>query len=680
MYSADISGMNPHKKGDENPMKSVREKSCITAPALNAMFAALFILASMSAGISAEEPKESVNAGSVWVFFNDAAMTRFHDRGIDEKIDMDTGANHNDYAKVWVGRIKAPTTGEVTFSADADNGLRLWINEKVVIDGWRLTGAREGRFSLKQNQMVAFRLHFFQSGGTAHMRLYWSWEDHPRELIPASAFWHTDKDLDFVKNVIGDFMKEEAVTQTTAQIGEKIDADDPVRLGSGPQLFLDDYMIAEAERLERVFHSPKRLPRPVLDFPTFVTTQHHASVLYDPERELYRFWYTSAGSKIRHAESKDGVHWEKPTYIEIGGKAPMTFGVIDDRRNATDAGSRLKMVCLDGGGMSVFVSPDGLNWTGYENNPVVVRIGDIVGGLFFDPIRKRYMATFKMCARLEDGFEPAPLAGKGFRRLVCMSVSKDFYHWEKPWRICVPDQEDEGLLEFYGMRGIHARGSLLIGFVRVLRDDLPHEEGAPARGIGYTVLAISRDGEKWYRFRQPFLDRSPVSGTWDRAMTWIGDQLPMGDEVYLYYGGYATGHKPGMHTGGRQLGMAKLRKDGYASLRADARGGTLLTPLFTFGGDRLELNVDAAGKDAEVQVEIRDAAERPLKGFSLHECDPVRGERVAHAVTWRGKSDVSSVAGKPVKLRIALRSADLYAFEFSRDRGHTLKTEWRPVQ
>jgi len=641
---------------------------------VTALFAVLLILAPVSGGASAGEPTESVNAGSVWLFFNDAAMTRFHDRGIDEKIDLDTGTRHNDYSKVWVGRIKAPTTGEVTFSADADNGLRLWIAKKVVIDGWRLTGAREGRSSLKQGQMVPFRLHFFQSGGTAHMRLYWSWEGHPRELVPASAFWHTDRDLNFVRDAIGDVVKEEAGTQTTAQIGKGIDMAEAISLGPGPQLFLDDYMVAEAERLKRTFHSPKRLPRPVLDFPTFVTTQHHASVLHDPERDYYRFWYTSAGGRIRHAESKDGVYWGRPTYIDLEGKPPMTFGVIDDRRNATDAASRFKMVCLDRdrGGMSVFVSPDGFSWTGHENNPVVVRIGDIIGGLFLDPIRKRYLATFKMCARPEDGFTPAPLAGNGFRRLVGMSVSKDFYHWEQPWRICVPDQEDEGLLEFYGMRGIHARGSLLIGYVRVLRDDLPHEKGAPVRGIGYTVLAISRDGERWYRFREPFLDRNPVSGTWDRAMAWIGDQLPMGDDVYLYYGGYATGHKPGMHTGGRQLGMAKLRKDGYASLRAGARGGTILTPLFTFVGERLELNVDATGKDAEVQVEILDAAERPLEGFSLRECDPIRGDRVAHAVTWRGKPDVSSVAGKPVKLHIALRSADLYAFEFTRNRDHAL--------
>src|ERR1044071_2853598 len=52
-----------------------------------------------------------------------------------------------------------------------------------------------------------------------------------------------------------------------------------------------------------------------------------------------------------------------------------------------------------------------------------------------------------------------------------------------------PGQSDAGLLEFYGMGGMHVRGGLHIGLVRVLRDDLPCDEGGPKDGIGYTTLA-----------------------------------------------------------------------------------------------------------------------------------------------------------------------------------------------
>ena len=37
---------------------------------------------------------------------------------------------------------------------------------------------------------------------------------------------------------------------------------------------------------------------------------------------------------------------------------------------------------------------------------------------------------------------------------------------------------------------------------------------------------------------------------------------------------------------------------------------------------------------------------------------------VAYTVGWGDKSDVSALAGKPVRLRFEMRSAKLYAFQF----------------
>ena len=454
-------------------------------------------------------------------------------------------------------------------------------------------------------------------------------------------------------------------------------------VGTEPQLFLDDHIIARKDGLARVFHAPKRRSEPVLDFPRFETTQHHTSVIYDPSQKLYRFWFTSRGQNIRHAESKDGIHWTNPKFLE-GTGARMTFGVMDDRGNDPSADQRFKLVAQvatsnRGSGMGLYTSADGLRWTPYEMNPVVPhwpdgvgnytyhKIGDIIGGLMYDPVHKLYRATFQMGALPEDGFEPGPLAGKTIRRLVGMSVSKDCYHWQKPWRVCVPDEMDDGLLEFYGMRGIHVRGSLLIGFVRVLRDDLPYEKGAKAQGIGYTVLAISRDGRKWHRFREPFLDRNPVSGTWDRAVTWIGEYLPMGDEAFLYYGGYSKGHKPGKSSGGRQMGLARMRLDGYASLRGGPEPGTLETPVLEFSGNRLSLNVDSTQANGEVRVGLQDASGNPLAGFTLDDCDPIRSNKVAQTVSWKGNPDISTLADKRIRLQIRLRSADLYAVQFRED-------------
>ena len=134
-----------------------------------------------------------------------------------------------------------------------------------------------------------------------------------------------------------------------------------------------------------------------------------------------------------------------------------------------------------------------------------------------------------------------------------MSVSKDFVRWKKPWRIFAPDARDDGLLEFYGIGAVHFRGSLAIGLVRVLRDDLSCDPGGPRDGIGYAVLATSRDGIAWRRYREPFLNRNTNNGTWDHAMSWIGFAIPVGDEVYIYYGGYAHGHKIAARTSAKSV-------------------------------------------------------------------------------------------------------------------------------
>jgi len=468
------------------------------------------------------------------------------------------------------------------------------------------------------------------------------------------------------------------VSTGTMAVAEQTTASSPRKIGSEPQLFLDDYVVDRMEGLKRKVHHPTRLPEPILDSRRFKTFQPYLSVLYDDRMTRYRIWYNGHDGTpgLYHAESKDGIHWENPRKLDLS--VTYSCSVVDDGPRETHPERRYKLIYWHQSGprprgIYVAFSSDGLAWTAHPENPVLEaygedaahtqrhHVGDIVDA-YYDPIRKCYGAALKLPAVPEDRYPPGPKAGHIFRRLVGMSESRDFVRWSKPWRIFVPDEKDEGLLEFYGMGGIHLRGSLYIGFVRALRDDLPCDEGGPKDGIGYTVLATSRDGVTWNRYREAFFDRNPAKGSWDHAMTWVSAVLPMGDEVYLYYGGYARGHKIEA-TRERQLGLAKLRKDGYVSLSAGDGGGRLLTPPLVFAGARLRLNVDVAtGGEVRVGVLAVDGKDAP--GFSISDCERLVGRGTAQTVSWKSGSDVSVLAGKPVRLRFELRSADLYAFQF----------------
>jgi hypothetical protein len=476
------------------------------------------------------------------------------------------------------------------------------------------------------------------------------------------------------------------------KVGKAKPATQPVVIGRGPQLFIDDYLIAESRGIEKVTQHPARvLDQPVMGWQQH-TTQPYVTVLRDADSGKFRMWYNRDGgvnTAIAYADSEDGVHWTMPVLNILGpdnrvmliGRSPEngSYGVsvIDDGARAKDGSRRFKMMWWSGTseppGASVAWSADGLHWNAYEKNPVVpyyppgsakaaIGVGDIVD-LFYDSVRGRYASLLKLHALKSDGWASGPRAGAAIRRLVGESVSDDFLHWSEPWRVIVPEPRDKGLLEFYSAGGVIARGPLLIAFVRMLHDDYSPEPGGEATGIGYTTLATSRDGERWERQDDIFFDRDPVSGSWDRAMTWVGCAVPVGEELYLYYGGYKRGHKI-EPTKERQIGLAKMRLDRFVARegRGDAAGVLTTVPL-SFGarpGGQLTVNADASG--GQLRAQVRDAAGAVIDGLSFNDCQPITGDGIALPLRWKSAA-VKDIGGRVVRLEFELTRAKLFGFE-----------------
>ena len=75
----------------------------------------------------------------------------------------------------------------------------------------------------------------------------------------------------------------------------------------------------------------------------------------------------------------------------------------------------------------------------------------------------------------------------------------------------------------------------------------------------------------------------------------------------------------------------------------------------------LNFSTSAAGS---VRVEIQDAAGKPIPGFTLADADETIGNEIERAVSWKSNQDVSSLAGRPVRLLFELKDADVFAFQF----------------
>jgi hypothetical protein len=458
----------------------------------------------------------------------------------------------------------------------------------------------------------------------------------------------------------------------------------PFVLGPGPHLFIDDHLIADSEGLARVTHRPARLPCPVLRRaePWHLQPQWflHVQPPGTHGAEGFRVWYNVKNPGGRpaicyaYAESVDGVHWQRPDLglVEVDGSthnnliaAPLghfALFFVDEGPSYAPAERRYKLGYYDEG-LCVAFSADGLRFTEFAGNPVIPAhppgmkwgdpgyaniVSDILDGCW-DPRRDEYLLG---CKVEQGGYPGKPHHhGEGWRRCVGVAASGDFVSWSCPSLVVTPDPA-HGLEEFYGFKPT-VRGDLYLGFLRVLRDDLPADDGGPIEGIGWTELMTSRDGRAWTRHQEAFIDRDPRPGTWDHAMAWYADCVTVGDREYVYYGGYSAGHK----VGHREVGLGFLRRNGFVSRDAGPRGGQLRTPVVRLDGASLTINAVAA----EVRLRLTTPDGQPLPGFDWEDCEAPRGDGVAHAVRWRDAPE--RLPAGPLRLEFAIDRGALYGFD-----------------
>jgi len=104
--------------------------------------------------------------------------------------------------------------------------------------------------------------------------------------------------------------------------------------------------------------------------------------------------------------------------------------------------------------------------------------------------------------------------------------------------------------------------------------------------------------------------------------------------------------------------------DGFVSAHAPLSGGEIVTKPLVFDGGNLALNAETSGAGG-VQVEIQDAEGNPVDGYTLEECSPIFCDDLRHIVRWEYQGgDVRPLAGRPIRLRFALKDADLHSFQF----------------
>jgi hypothetical protein len=359
-----------------------------------------------------------------------------------------------------------------------------------------------------------------------------------------------------------------------------------------------------------------------------------------------------------------------------------------------------------------FGSPDGIHWKLIQKEPIASGGAfDSTNLAFWDESRGQYRAYFR--------------GHRGYVRHIRTVTSPDFVKWSKPVFLKLKSASSDQVptekfapslvnqLYTNQISPYYRAPHILLGFPTRYVDygwtestrQLPQLDfrkrkiklGGKRAGTAMTdgMFMSSRDGRNfqiWQEsFRRPGIQRP---GSWfygDNYQNWglveTASQFPGApnelsvyvseayksqfakspDEKTAAYVGEAYGLSDGDSTQlphVNRLRRYTLRIDGFVSIQAPFSGGELITKPLQFNGSQLEINFSTSAAGG-VRIEVQDAKGTPIPGFALDDCHKQFGDQLDRVVSWKQGADVSSLAGKPVRLRFELQDTDLYSFQFN---------------
>ena len=98
------------------------------------------------------------------------------------------GISADNFKARFSGYIQTTDEGTYTFYATADDGVRLWVNNRLVIDGWVDQPATEYKAVINLAGCSAYpiRLEYYERAGNASCKLEWSGPLTDRQVVPTA--------------------------------------------------------------------------------------------------------------------------------------------------------------------------------------------------------------------------------------------------------------------------------------------------------------------------------------------------------------------------------------------------------------------------------------------------------------------------------------------------------------
>ncbi len=498
------------------------------------------------------------------------------------------------------------------------------------------------------------------------------------------------------------------------------------KLDTKRQLFVDNHMIAHMQGVLRETHATKDHPdnpifNPYVLYPEYICPDpdHGWRLYYNSSSIALHVAYSRDGIEWERPDlnvfdtsvmSKDSVHPGPNNMVGWGQIHGLFFHpdesdpqrrwkliLMPSKHGRVNRHQRWQHLNMPGGDRpgagspyELWVSPDGYRWTfeaetshwkGPGPDVEVPHRWPVSGSDVFrvrwDPVLQKYIGMTK------HRIGPDPRVSPIFHaaRVVGQIESDDMIHWSAPRIIAYPDGQDmdqpkRGMHGIYEADGYPYESMWLNNFSMTNYTPATKEQrigmnllpDRPYIKRNWMRVAASRDGRHWYYFgdRKPFIPLSDLGG-WKsgylRAVNLVncGGPIVKDDELWFYYrGGTIDGPK---HTWKYGMGLATLRRDGFASLNADEDDGLVITRPFVFEGKgELFVNADVSN-DGQLRIAVvdEDTAEE-LDHFGRDDSVAITDDATRMAVRWKHRDSLAELKDRYVRLAFHLRNAKLYSF------------------